>query len=111
MKRYKVGETFEYKGMILKAVEDHFNQVERGCKYCALNNISCCDIDCGTIFPPYIRFVEVSKEELITNALPIIQDVVPLPPLEDKTDFLDGLDLKSEKKSFWKRLMFWRKNV
>lgn len=39
MKRYKVGEVFEYEGMILKAVEDHFNQVDRGCKCCALRKL------------------------------------------------------------------------
>lgn len=112
MKRYKIGEVFEYEGMILKTIEDDLKQEESGCKYCALNKFMCSHIDCyGTRMNPSVRFIEVSKEKLIADALPIIQDVVPLPPLEDKTNFLDGLDLKSEKKSFWKRLMFWRKNV
>lgn len=110
MKRYKVGETFEYEGMILKAVEDHFNQVDRGCKCCALRKLPLCtEIDCGTIDSPYIHFVKVSKEELLMNALPIIQDV-PVPPLEDDTNFLDDLDLKPKKKSLWDYLkLLWNK--
>lgn len=110
MKRYKVGEVFEYEGMILKAIEDDLKQEESGCKYCALNKFMCSYIDCGTRMNPSIRFIEVSKEKLFADALPIIQDA-PMPPLEDDTNFLDDLDLKPKKKSFWKRLMFWRKDV
>lgn len=81
MKRYKVGEVFEYEGMILKAIEDDLTQKERGCRYCALNNFMCSHIDCGTNSSPNIRFIEVSS------------------------------DLMPKKKSFWKRLIFWRKDV
>ena len=93
MKRYKVGEVFEYEGMILKAIEDDLKQEESGCKYCALNKFMCSNIDCGTRMNPSIRFIEVSKEKLFADALP------------------NDLDLKPKKKSFWKRLMFWRKDV
>lgn len=111
MKIYKVGEVFEYEGMTLKTIEDDLKQEESGCRYCALKDFSCGDIDCGTRMSPSIRFVEVSKEELITNALPIIQDVVPLPPLEDDTNFLDDLDLKPKKKGLWDYLkLLWNKN-
>lgn len=110
MERYKVGEVFEYEGMILKAIEDDLKQEESGCKYCALNKFMCSHIDCGTRMNPSVRFIEVSKEELITNALPIIQDVVPLPPLEDKTNFIDDLDLKPKKKGLWDYLkLLWNK--
>ena len=110
MKRYKIGEVFEYEGMILKAIEDDLKQEESGCKYCALNKFMCSHIDCGTRMNPSVRFIEVSKEELITNALPIIQDVVPLPPLEDKTNFIDDLDLKPKKKGLWDYLkLLWNK--
>lgn len=110
MERYKIGEVFEYEGMTLKAIEDDLKQEESGCRYCALKELPCSHIDCGTNSSPHIRFVEVSKEKLFMDALPIIQDA-PLPPLEDDTNFLDDLDLKPKKKNFWKRLMFWRKNV
>lgn len=87
MKRYKVGEVFEYDGMALKAIEDDLHQVESGCKHCALRgSLLCPDVDCGVIDLPNLRFVEVSKEEFITDAQP-------------------------KKKSFWKRLIFWRKDV
>nr|DAJ68438.1 MAG TPA: hypothetical protein [Caudoviricetes sp.] len=110
MKRYKVGETFEYEGMILKTIEDDLKQEESGCKYCALNKFECSHIDCGTRMNPSVRFIEVSKEKLIADALPIIQDVMPLPPLEDKTNFIDDLDLKPKKKSLWDYLkLLWNK--
>lgn len=110
MKRYKIGEVFEYEGMILKAIEDDLKQEESRCKYCALNKFMCSHIDCGTRMNPSVRFIEVSKEELITNALPIIQDIVPLPPLEDKTNFIDDLDLKPKKKGLWDYLkLLWNK--
>ena len=100
MKRYKIGEVFEYEGMILKAIEDDLKQEESGCKYCALNKFMCSHIDCGTRMNPSVRFIEVSKEELITNAL----------PLEDKTNFIDDLDLKPKKKGLWDYLkLLWNK--
>lgn len=109
MERYKVGEVFEYEGMTLKAIEDDLKQVESGCRYCALKDFPCSDIDCGTRMNPSIRFVEVSKEELVMDTLPIIQDV-PLPPLEDDTNFLDDLDLKPKKKGLWDYLkLLWNK--
>lgn len=110
MERYKVGEVSEYEGMVLKAIEDDTTQVESGCKYCALKDFPCSHIDCGTRMNPSIRFVEVSKEKLIADALPIIQDVMPLPPLEDKTNFIDDLDLKPKKKGLWDYLkLLWNK--
>lgn len=63
MERYKVGEVFEYEGMVLKAIEDDTTQVESGCKYCALKDFPYSHIDCGTRMNPSIRFVEVSKEK------------------------------------------------
>lgn len=62
MERYKVGEVFEYEGMVLKTIEDDLKQEESGCKYCALNKFMCSHIDCGTRMNPSVRFVEVSKE-------------------------------------------------
>lgn len=109
MKRYKIGEIFEYEGMTLKAIEDDLTQVESGCRYCALNKFACSHIDCGTRISPSIRFIEVSKEKLFMDALPIIQDV-PLPPLEDKTNFIDDLDLKPKKKGLKDYLkLLWNK--
>ena len=80
-------EIYSSKEKALKAIEDDLHQVESGCKHCALRgSLLCPDVDCGVIDLPNLRFVEVSKEEFITDAQP-------------------------KKKSFWKRLIFWRKDV